>query len=79
MLTFVFGDQDLMEHYDDALPARRFDNFQFVNFSRIVNDFPDNSDVEFATSALMEIPDQFNIIQRLGYLSTKQQLSGQVY
>lgn len=62
-----------MEHYDDALPLRRFDNFQFVNFTSIARQHPDQPDVEFATSALMEIPDQYNIIQRLGYLDPKQQ------
>lgn len=59
-----------MEHYDDALPARKFDNFQFVNFNRVVNQNPSKPDLGFATSALMEIPEQFKIIQSLGYLQT---------
>jgi E3 ubiquitin-protein ligase RGLG len=59
-----------MEHYDDALPLRRFDNFQFVNFTSIVRHHLDQPDVVFATSALMEIPDQYNIIHRLGYLGS---------
>lgn len=59
-----------MEHYDDALPLRRFDNFQFVNFTGITRHQSDQPDVVFATSALMEIPDQYNIIHRLGYLDS---------
>jgi hypothetical protein len=29
------GPWDVMQEFDDALPTRRFDNFQFVNFTEI--------------------------------------------
>lgn len=45
-----------MEHYDDALPARKFDNFQFVDYNRVIMFNQAKPDVGFATAALMEIP-----------------------
>jgi E3 ubiquitin-protein ligase RGLG len=29
------GPFDAMREFDDALPSRRFDNFQFVNFTEV--------------------------------------------
>ena len=63
------GPWDTMEDYDDGLPARRFDNFQFVNFNEVMSKpRVENYDVEFAVAALQEIPDQFYAIKKLGYL-----------
>lgn len=45
-----------MPEYDD-MEDRKFDNFQFVNFSEIMAQ-PNSSAVFFALHALMEIPDQ---------------------
>jgi hypothetical protein len=55
------GPWDMMEEFDDALPDRQFDNFQFVNFSKVYEDNPKNPDVAFALAALMEIPEQFQV------------------
>ncbi|TMW68336.1 hypothetical protein Poli38472_005804 [Pythium oligandrum] len=63
------GPWDLMEHYDDSLPARRFDNFQFVDFNKVMKLNQIKPDVGFATAAMMEIPEQFKIIRSLGYLN----------
>ncbi|XP_046840600.1 E3 ubiquitin-protein ligase RGLG1-like [Xenia sp. Carnegie-2017] len=65
------GPWDMMHEYDDKLPLRRFDNFQFVEFvekkaSRFSREFDD----EFALRALMEIPDQYKAIRSLDMLKT---------
>jgi len=48
--------QDMMEKFDDKLPARRFDNFQFVDFAKLLRYNRQYPEVGFATAALMEIP-----------------------
>jgi hypothetical protein len=58
------GPWDQMNEFDDNLPQRRFDNFQFVDFhTTMVRN--DGSEVVFATQAMMEIPDQFKAIRDL--------------
>jgi E3 ubiquitin-protein ligase RGLG len=52
------GPWDMMETFDDSLPQRKFDNFQFVNMTKLVEENPSNPDVAFAIGALMEIPEQ---------------------
>jgi E3 ubiquitin-protein ligase RGLG len=61
------GPWDRMEEFDDDLPQRKFDNFQFVNYHQILTRY-DNDPLAFATAALMEIPEQYQAIQRLGLL-----------
>lgn len=61
------GPWELMEEFDDGLPARKFDNFQFVDFYKTLSR-AENREVDFALAALMEIPDQFQEIRRLQLL-----------
>lgn len=68
------GPWDQMEDFDDNLPSRTFDNFQFVNFGKVMREasvYGDNYEkveAHFAVHALMEIPEQFSIIQKLGLM-----------
>ena len=62
------GPWDMMEEFDDSLPQRKFDNFQFVNATEVQQKFPDMPDVAFALACLMEIPDQYHAIRSLGLL-----------
>lgn len=62
------GPWGAMECYDDELPERKFDNFQFVDFNKIKPG--PTADAQFALHALMEIPDQYKFIKDHGLLST---------
>eukprot|EP00267_Zea_mays_P026874 XP_008655372.1 copine (Calcium-dependent phospholipid-binding protein) family isoform X1 [Zea mays] len=61
------GPWDAMQHFDDCIPERAFDNFQFVNFTGIMSTSKDMSKKEaaFALAALMEIPSQYKATQGL--------------
>ncbi|KAK7399361.1 hypothetical protein VNO78_10543 [Psophocarpus tetragonolobus] len=61
------GPWDEMQHFDDSITQRLFDNFQFVNFTKIMSENKDASKKEaaFALAALMEIPIQYRITQNL--------------
>ena len=69
IITIGVGDgpYDKMEEFDDLLPSRKFDNFQFVNYHKVMSQ-ADDQDSAFALAALMEIPDQFREISRLKLL-----------
>jgi hypothetical protein len=60
------GPWDTMKQFDDELPTRKFDNFQFVVYNDVNKG--KNKETDFARRALMEIPEQFNAIKKLGYL-----------
>ncbi|KAL8137910.1 hypothetical protein V2J09_003911 [Rumex salicifolius] len=64
------GPWDMMKEFDDNIPARTFDNFQFVNFTDIMSKNVNESrkQTEFALGALMEIPSQYKATLELGLL-----------
>ncbi|KAM1918739.1 hypothetical protein FF1_023342 [Malus domestica] len=64
------GPWDMMKEFDDNIPARAFDNFQFVNFTQIMskNVPPSRKETEFALAALMEIPAQYKATIELNIL-----------
>ncbi|XP_015876081.2 E3 ubiquitin-protein ligase RGLG4 [Ziziphus jujuba] len=55
------GPWEDMRRFDDKIPAREVDNFQFVNFTEIMNKYTTSAEKEaaFALAALMEIPFQY--------------------
>lgn len=69
------GPWEVMDEYDDALPLRKFDNFQFVDFHACCNNLKQHSRIEahtearFALAALMEVPDQYAFIKEAGLLN----------
>ncbi|KAI3433147.1 RING-type domain-containing protein [Psidium guajava] len=71
------GPWDLMQEFDDNIPARAFDNFQFVNFTEIMSKNVDASrkQAEFALAALMEVPSQYKATIELGMLGQRKGIS----
>nr|GLL37769.1 E3 ubiquitin-protein ligase RGLG1-like [Ipomoea trifida] len=67
------GPWDMMRKFDDSIPARSFDNFQFVNFTEIMlkNVPQTQKEAEFALAALMEIPQQYQATLSLGLLGNR--------
>ncbi|KAK1392011.1 RING-type E3 ubiquitin transferase [Heracleum sosnowskyi] len=63
------GPWDAMQEFDDNIPQRAFDNFQFVNFTKIMSEHAHTSkkEADFALAALMEIPFQYRATQSLQY------------
>ncbi|KAK9111469.1 hypothetical protein Scep_018988 [Stephania cephalantha] len=61
------GPWDAMHQFDDNIPNRAFDNFQFVDFTKIMKENNDSSKKEaaFALAALMEVPFQYRATQTL--------------
>jgi hypothetical protein len=57
------GPWDMMDEFDDKLPQRAFDNFQFVEYTKYAQ-----NPAAFALNALMEIPEQFQEIRKLNLL-----------
>lgn len=68
IITIGVGDGpwELMKQFDNELPERKFDNFNFVLYEDIKNS--QNRDVDFSIAALKEIPEQFQMIKKLGIL-----------
>ncbi|XP_059661913.1 E3 ubiquitin-protein ligase RGLG4 [Cornus florida] len=64
------GPWEDMRKFDDKIPSRDFDNFQFVNFTDIMSksSTPAEKEAAFALAALMEIPIQYKAAVELGIL-----------
>ncbi|MCL7021731.1 hypothetical protein MKW94_001205 [Papaver nudicaule] len=64
------GPWDMMREFDDNIPSRAFDNFQFVNFTEIMSrNIPiSKKETDFALAALMEIPSQYKATLELQLL-----------
>ncbi|XP_028071864.1 E3 ubiquitin-protein ligase RGLG4-like isoform X2 [Camellia sinensis] len=64
------GPWEDMKKFDDKVPDREFDNFQFVNFTAIMSKdaTPSEKETAFALAALMEIPIQYKAAIELGLL-----------
>ncbi|XP_057982996.1 E3 ubiquitin-protein ligase RGLG2-like [Malania oleifera] len=67
------GPWDMMREFDDNIPTRAFDNFQFVNFTEIMSKNVSQSrrETEFALAALMEIPSQYKATIELNILGNR--------
>ncbi|KAJ8761264.1 hypothetical protein K2173_001320 [Erythroxylum novogranatense] len=67
------GPWDDMKRFDDKIPARDFDNFQFVNFTDIMlkNSSSEEKETSFALAALMEIPFQYKAAHEFGLVGRK--------
>ncbi|GAB2302199.1 hypothetical protein Dimus_036216 [Dionaea muscipula] len=63
----------MMKQFDDNIPSRAFDNFQFVNFTHIMSrNVPmSKKEAEFALAALMEIPSQYKATVALDLLGCR--------
>jgi len=67
------GPWDALEQFDDWLPRRKFDNFQFVEYERVAGKCDGHHhgrefDLMLALNVLMEVPDQYKACRHLGML-----------
>ncbi|XP_042384634.1 E3 ubiquitin-protein ligase RGLG2-like [Zingiber officinale] len=67
------GPWDMMKEFDDNIPARSYDNFQFVNFTEIMaKNIPlARKEAAFSLAALMEIPSQYKATIDMGILGCR--------
>ncbi|THF95371.1 hypothetical protein TEA_023966 [Camellia sinensis var. sinensis] len=74
------GPWDMMQQFDDNIPCRTFDNFQFVNFTEIMsrNTPISKKEAAFALAALMEIPSQYKATIDLHLLGCQKGIPGRI-
>ncbi|GKA58314.1 E3 ubiquitin protein ligase RGLG2-like protein, partial [Tanacetum coccineum] len=67
------GPWNMMKQFDNNIPSRAFDNFQFVNFTKIMSKDMNllEKQTQFALTALMEIPLQYKATLKLGLLGAR--------
>ncbi|CAJ0581337.1 unnamed protein product, partial [Mesorhabditis spiculigera] len=66
------GPWDMMRVFDESLPKRAWDNFHFVEFHEIMKCAGgDEADVKMAVHSLLEIPDQYRCICKLGLVKSR--------
>jgi len=57
------ADFSVMKEFDDEIPERAFDNFQFVDYYKTMQQC-ENEEIEFAKHCMMEIPEQYDYIKK---------------
>jgi E3 ubiquitin-protein ligase RGLG len=62
------GPWNRIRTYDDRVMDRRFDNFQFVDYQSCMKNLK-NPEITFALNALRQIPKQYELIKKFGYLN----------
>jgi hypothetical protein len=66
------GPWQLMRVFDESLPKRPWDNFHFVEYHELIQGPQDDAgELAFAINTLLEVPDQYHHIKKLGLLGNR--------
>ncbi|CAD5212533.1 unnamed protein product [Bursaphelenchus okinawaensis] len=66
------GPWEMMRVFDESLPKRPWDNFHFVEFHDLVRpQYGEQGELAFAIHSLLEVPDQYHHITKLGMLPAR--------
>ena len=60
---------ETMKNFDDGIPKRKFDNFQFVHYEDLKKMSPQYFDARFALCTLMESAEQYRIMKKRGLVN----------